>query len=58
MILNYVSKSTEQSSTSVADISAPIHELPHILLSQNLSTCPFPEPDQSNPHARIPFFGD
>jgi len=30
VILNYGSKSTEQSSTSVADISAPIHEYPLI----------------------------
>jgi hypothetical protein len=58
VILNYGTKSTEQSSTSIADISAPIHERPRILGSQDLATCPFPQPDQSNPHARIQFFED
>jgi hypothetical protein len=55
---NYGTKSTEQSSILVADISAPIHERPRILRFQDLAICPFTEQDQFNPHARIPFFED
>jgi len=48
----------ELSPRSRADISVPLQERPHILRSQDLATCPFPQPDQSNPNASIPFYED